>query len=91
MENKQLKHTWRKTKADAKMKFYTGINTAVVFNKIFRFIQPFLSDIVYWKRPKYAKKISKFRHRICDTPKNLSQHDEVLLTLMRLRLGLLNV
>ena len=48
--------TWRKIKTDAKMKFYTGISTVVLFNKIFRFIQPFLSDIVYWKRPKYAKK-----------------------------------
>ena len=48
--------TWRKIKTDAKMKFYTGTSTVVLFNKIFRFIQPFLSDIVYWKRPKYAQK-----------------------------------
>ena len=67
LENKQLKHraimktttfTWRKIKTYANMKFYTGINTIVLFNKIFRLIEPFLSDIVYWKGPKHAKKFS---------------------------------
>ena len=66
LENKQLKHrsimktsafTWRITKTDAKMKFYTGINTIVLFNKIFRLIQPFLSDLIYWKGPKHAKNL----------------------------------
>ena len=66
LENKQLKHrsimitsifTWRKTKTNAKTKFYTGINAIVLFNKIFRLIQPFLSDKVYWKGPKHAKKL----------------------------------
>ena len=49
--------TWRKTKSNAKTKFYTGINAIVLFNKIFRLIQPFLSDKVYWKGPKHAKKL----------------------------------
>ena len=96
---------WRKIKTDAKMKFYTGINTIVLFNKIFRLIQPFLTDVIYWKGPKHAKNFSKVRHRRCNTPKKLiqrieiegrdsfylyGQRDEFLLTLMRLRLGLLN-
>ena len=98
-ENKQLKHrsikktstfTWKKTKTDAKMKFYIGINTIVLFDKIFRLIQPFLSDINYWKGQKHTEKFSKVRHRRCNTSKKLSQGDEFLLTLMRLRLGLLN-
>ena len=72
------------------MKFYTGINTIVLFNEVFRLVQPFLSDIIYWKRPKYEKNFSKVKHRRCNTPKKLSQRDEFLLTLMRLRLGLLN-
>ena len=55
LENKQLKHrsimktstfTLRKIKAYAKMKFYTEINNIVIFNKIFRHIQPFLSGII---------------------------------------------
>ena len=41
------------------MKFYTAINTTVLFNKIFRYIQPFLSDINYWKGPKHAKALPK--------------------------------
>ena len=81
--------TWRKIKTDAKVKFYTGINTIVLFNKIFRLIQTFLSDLIYWKGPKHAKNCSKVSHRRRNTSKKLSQHDEFLLTLMRLRLGLL--
>ena len=51
LENKQSKHgsimqtstfIWRKIKTDAEMKFYTGISTIVLFNEIFRLIQPFL-------------------------------------------------
>ena len=66
LENKQLQYrsiiktsafTWRITKTDAKMKFYTGVNTIVLFNKIFRLIQPFLSDLIYWKGPKHAKNL----------------------------------
>ena len=66
LENKQLKHraimktstfTWRKIKTYANMKFYTGINTIVLFNEIFRLI-PLLSDIVYWNGPQHAKKFS---------------------------------
>ena len=82
--------TWRKIKTDAKMKFYTGINTIVLFNKIFRLIQPFLSDLIYWKGPKHAKNFNKVRNGRCNTPKKLSQRDVFLLRLMRLRIGLLN-
>ena len=99
MENKESKYrsivktstfTRRKIKTDAKMKFYTRINTIVLFNKIFRLIQPFLTDIISWKGPNHAKNYRKVRYRGCNNPKKLSQRDEFLLTLMRLRLGLLN-
>ena len=55
--------TWRKIKTDAKMKFYTGKSTILLFNKTFRLIQPFLTDIIYWNGPKHAKDFSKVRHR----------------------------
>ena len=74
--------SWRKIKTDAKMRFYTGINTIVLFNKIF---------LIYRKEPKHAKTFSNVRHQRCSTPKKLSQYDEFLLTLMRLRLGLLKI
>ena len=50
--------TWRK-KTDAKMKFYTGINTIVLFNKIFRCMQPFLSDLIYWKESSMQKALAR--------------------------------
>ena len=79
---------------DAKLDGHRGTWTGcaiVLFNKIFRLIQPFLSDLIYWKGPKHAKNFSsKVRHWRCNTPKKLYQCDEFLLTLMCLRLGLLN-
>ena len=82
--------TWRKIKTDAKMKFYTGTNALVPFNKIFRLIQPCLSDVIYLTGPKHAKNFSKIRHQRCNITKKLSQRDEFLLTSMYLRLELLN-
>ena len=69
---------------------WSGIKTIVLFIKIFRFIKPFLSDITFSKGPKHAKRFSKTGHRRCNTPKKLGQHDQFLLTLIRLGLGLLN-
>ena len=67
------------------MKFFTRINTIVLFNKTFR-LKTILSNLIYWKGPKHAKTFRKLRYRKCNTPKKLSQHDEFLLTIMRLRL-----
>ena len=81
---------WRKIKTGPKMKFYTRINTIIPFNKIFTLIQSFLFDIIYWKGPKHAENFSEVRYRRRYTTKKLSQRDEFLLILMRLRPGLLN-
>ena len=59
------------------------------FTKIFRLMPPFLSDLIYWNGPKHLKSFSKVRHRRCSTAWKMSQRYDVLLTLMRLRLGLL--
>ena len=61
-----------KKKTDAKIKFYIGINTTVLFNKIFRFTQPFVSNSIYWKGPKHAKNFNKVRDRRCNTPKKMT-------------------
>ena len=53
-------------------------------------MQPFLTDLISWKGPKDAKKLEQSQASKMNTPKKLSQRDEFLLTLMRLRLGLLN-
>ena len=57
---------------------------------LFRLIQPFLCGIIYWEGAKHAKDFRKIRYCKCNTLKKLSQCDEFLLTLVRLRLRLLN-
>ena len=39
--------TWHKIKTDAKMNFYSGIQTIEMFNVIFILIKPYLPNIVY--------------------------------------------
>ena len=39
--------TWHKIKTDAKMNFYSGIQTIQMFNVIFILIKPYLPNIVY--------------------------------------------
>ena len=83
--------TWRKITSDAKTNFYTGITTIKSFNAIFLLLQPYLPALRYWRGPKVARSWSKVkRHFKQPASKKLSHRDEFLLTLMRLRLGLLN-
>ena len=84
--------TWRKIKSDAKMNFYTGISNIIVFHVIFDLIKPYLSTVQYWRgAKKYIRSTSKVkRHFSRFNQRKISQKDEFLLTLIRLRLGLLN-
>ena len=82
ISNEGLNIYIEKIKIDMKMKFYTGINTIVLFNTLFRFIQPFLSDLIYGKGRKHAKNVSKYRHPRCNTLRKLSQHNEFFLKMM---------
>ena len=51
----------------------------------------FLADLIYWKRnPRMEKTLAKSGIEDVRSTKKLSQRDEFLLTLIRLRLGLLN-
>ena len=83
------KFTWKKIKTDAKIRFYTGIASIALFNTIFKLIKPYIPHITYWKGPKHAMGILKRAGRK-KLATSLNPHDEFLLTLMRLRLGLLN-
>jgi len=87
-KEKNATYTWRNIKSDAKMNFYTGINTIVIFNTLFLLIQPYLPAVKYWKGPQYARQ--NIKNRQFKSQRKLTQRDEFLLTLMRLRLGLLN-
>ena len=81
---------WRKIKDDKKMKFYTGISSIALFNTIFLLIQSYLPAMKYWKGPKRTFGAKQYRHSRNLKLKKLTQRDEFLLTLMKLRLNLLN-
>ena len=70
------------------MRFYTGIALAASnlhqVNTIFTLIKRFIPHITYWKALKHAIQILEKK------PTSLNPYDEFLVTLMRLRLGLLN-
>ena len=72
---------------DKKMRFYTGIQTVAIFNILFSLIKPSLPKIHYWRgkvlSTKRPKKIRQRQNKLCGK-------DQLLLVLVRLRLGLLN-
>ena len=71
------------------MRFYTGIASVALFNTVFTLIKSYIPHIEYWKGPKHAMRILKRTGRK-KMSASLNPHDEFLLTLMRLRLRLLN-
>lgn len=80
------------TKNDATVNFYTGISTLKCLMAIFHFIQPLASKLKYWDSGKRGG--TKNYQRSANTKKpgkkrTLSLFEEFLLTLVRLRLGLL--
>ena len=84
--------SWRSIKSDARMNFYTGITTIKMFNVIFSLLQPYLSRVTYWNGPiKHRKTLMNKKKKTLSSSRKLSQKDEFLLVLMRLRLGLLCV
>ena len=73
-------------KTDKKMNFYTGISTVALFNVIFSLLRPYLPKVKYWR----GRKTTSLVKRISISQKSLSNKDEFLMVLMRLRLGLMN-
>ena len=72
------------------MTFYTGFASIAQFNAVFNLLEPYLTRVKYWRGPKGTTKASKVRRYFAKESKILSHKNEFLLTLMRLRLGLLN-
>ena len=89
LSKKVIPFTWQRIKTNEKMNFYTGISSIDIFLAVIRFIEPYLPKVKYWVGTKRitSTKIRTFRR---SKFKKLSYKDEFLLTLMRLRLGLLN-
>ena len=84
--------SWNQIKTDRKMLFYTGLPSKSAFNTVFSLIEPSLPNMSYWRGTKrYLASRSKVKRKYVKfSTKKLSFKDEFLLTLMRLRLGLLN-
>ncbi|XP_065652925.1 uncharacterized protein LOC136080238 [Hydra vulgaris] len=83
------KFSWRLVNNDKRMNFYIGISSIAIFNVIFGLLKPFLPSIRYWRGPKHSRSKVKQLKSISKC-KLLSHKEEFLMTLMRLRLGLLN-
>lgn len=88
-KNTKQKFSWQLVNTDEKMNFYTGISSIAIFNVIFLLLKPYLPSIRYWRGPKHARSKVRQRKSTCQG-KKLSQREELLLTIMRLRLGLMN-
>ncbi|XP_057290859.1 uncharacterized protein LOC130613547 [Hydractinia symbiolongicarpus] len=80
--------TWRIIKSDSKMNYYTGLSSIMLFNTLLLLLKPYLQQVNYWRGSKRACLSTKIK---CQTKhvKKLTQRDEFLLVLMKLRLGLL--
>ena len=80
-----------KIKTDAKMNFYTGIQTIEMFNVIFILIKPYLPNIAYRTAPgKHRVTSTRIKKHSVRSSKKLTQRNEFLLTLIRLCLRILN-
>ena len=83
--------SWTTIKSDFKMNFYTGITSIDIFNAIFLLLHPYLKYIKPWRGSKEARRKTKvgtvgWKYQ----SKKLSLKDQFFLTLVRLRLGILN-
>ncbi len=71
------------------MNFYTGFSSIQAFLAVYKLIEPNLHKVQYWRGSKRVIS-TRYRSFTRSKVKKLTYKDELLLTLMRLRLGLLN-
>ena len=77
-------------KSDAKVKFYTGFPNVASFNVIYQCILPHLHKVRYWKGPKRLCNPLKQKNRFSKNIRTLTPKEEMVMCLMKLRMGLLN-
>ena len=82
--------------SDKKTKFYTGLPKTEVFYELYKHLQPKVQNMRYWRGEKNTiTTANELKRKYLTSPKKfgpkrkLLQIDEMLLVLMRLRLGLL--
>ena len=73
---------------DRQMRFFTGIQTLSVFNALHSVLKPFIPKLTYWRGSKQVHSSKGRKGRKTHFSK-ITSRDQVLLVLMRLRLGLL--
>ena len=90
-DRKPVPFSWTFIKTDQKMNFYTGLSSIKLFEAVFNLLEPYIPRLSYWRGTKRSTK-SKVRSRtfVKSSQKKLTAKNEFLITLMRLRLGLLN-
>ena len=71
------------------MRFYARIASVALFNTIFALTRLYIQYITYWKGLNHVMQILNTTGRK-KMPKSFNIDDEFLLTLVRLRMGLLN-
>ena len=81
--------SWKHIKSDAKMKFYTGLQTVAIFNLVFDLVKPCLPTMIYW-RGKQTRLPSKYKPSQTRRQHRVTHKDQFLMALMRIRLGILN-
>ncbi|KAK3105808.1 hypothetical protein FSP39_006157 [Pinctada imbricata] len=77
-------------KSDAKVKFYTGLPNVASFNAVFKSISPNLEKVRYWKGQKRLCNPLKQKNKFSRNIRTLSAKEEMLICLLKLRLGLIN-
>ena len=86
---KPFSHKYIKT--DKKMNFYTGLQSIKLFETLYKLLSPYVTQINYWRGQKRVISTRIKRQTFAkSTKKKITPKDELLLTLMRLRLGCLN-
>ena len=78
-------------KSDGKTKFYTGFPSVASFLTVFTYIINTFQNIKYWKGPSRVCNILKHkRNTSVKFVRILTKKEEMIMTMMKIRLGLLN-
>lgn len=80
------------TESDVNCMFYTGVPTVVLLRSLFCFVSSFSNQVNYWKGSKHKQQsYQNLNGKEKTGPKRiLTPFQEYILTLVRIRLGLLN-
>ncbi|XP_062576281.1 uncharacterized protein LOC134238184 [Saccostrea cucullata] len=91
LKQKPLSITDTVLKSNKSVRFHTGLPSLSAFHTIYKVIEPKIKKTKYWRGPKHVFHTLKHKVLKKSGPRRfLSLKEEMALTLMKLRLGLLN-